>query len=250
MTLINSICSSFWSGKIPKEFYITQEDSYNNTTTYQTVIVKKGSKLKLNFEIEDSGVFLKWDFKTHNHDIKFGVRALNMKTGEKFNEVDLKRIEASETEEHGFITCQANHKCNLFLSQRETVLTSYWFLSDTVTFDNSYSYFKSKKLTYSVVTTTPLTEIEKSASKIEEKIFDHNENDISEVQRSEWTATTLNMTVQLAVILNVLKSLYPQNQEKIYFETVFETKGFRFIFVMLINKALQFSMMFEPLYHL
>lgn len=46
-------------------------------------------------------------------------------------------------------------------------------------FDNSYSYFKSKKLTYSVVVTTPLEEIEKSANKIEEKIIDQNENDIS-----------------------------------------------------------------------
>lgn len=56
-------------------------------------------------------------------------------------------------------------------------------ISDTVVFDNSYSYFKSKKITYSVVTTTPLTEIEKSASKIEEKIFDQNDNDTSQVQK-------------------------------------------------------------------
>jgi hypothetical protein len=57
--------------------------------------------------------------------------------------------------------------------------------SDTVVFDNSYSYFKSKKVTYSVVTTTPLNEIEDSASKIEEKIFDQNENDISAVAKEE-----------------------------------------------------------------
>jgi len=49
---------------------------------------------------------------------------------------------------------------------------------DTVVFDNSYSYFKSKKLTYSVVLTTPLEEIEQSASKIEEKIVDQNDNDV------------------------------------------------------------------------
>ena len=40
------------------------------------------------------------------------MRALNTKTGEKFNEVDLKRVVASlESEETGFITCQAGHKC-------------------------------------------------------------------------------------------------------------------------------------------
>lgn len=54
-------------------------------------------------------------------------------------------------------------------------------------FDNSYSYFKSKKITYSVVVTTPLTEIEKGASKIEEKIFDQNDNDISQNEKDkEW----------------------------------------------------------------
>lgn len=113
-----------WGGKIPKSFYITEEDSYNSTSSYQTVYVKKGSKLKLNFDVEDSGVFLKWDFKTHNHDIKFGVRALNNKTGEKFNEVDLKRIEASESEETGFITCLANHKCEL--TSFQSLLVTYY----------------------------------------------------------------------------------------------------------------------------
>lgn len=33
--------------------------------------------------------------------------------------------------------------------------------------------------------TTPLTEIEKSANKIEEKIFDQNENDVSQNQEEE-----------------------------------------------------------------
>lgn len=52
-------------------------------------------------------------------------------------------------------------------------------------FDNSYSYFKSKKLTYSVVMTTPLTELEKSANRIEENIFDQNDNDISQIQMTK-----------------------------------------------------------------
>lgn len=57
----------------------------------------------------------RWDFKVHAHDIKFGVRAINQKTGEKINEVDLKRVEANESEETGFITCQVNHKCEFHL---------------------------------------------------------------------------------------------------------------------------------------
>jgi hypothetical protein len=53
---VEKIC---WGGKVPKSYYITEEDSYNNTTSYQTVVVKTGSKLKLNFEVEDSGVYIK-----------------------------------------------------------------------------------------------------------------------------------------------------------------------------------------------
>lgn len=49
----------FFLGKVPKELYINEEDSYNSTSSYQTVVVKKGSKLKLNFDVEDLGVFLK-----------------------------------------------------------------------------------------------------------------------------------------------------------------------------------------------
>lgn len=132
----------------------------------------------------------RWDFKTHNNDIKFGVRAYNSKTGEKFNEVDLKRVEANEAEETGFITCQPNHKCNWVNHATGCPCWSNYIdnlILDTVLFDNSYSYFKSKKITYSVVMVeTPLVEIENSASKIEEQIFDHNENDISQVEKAHW----------------------------------------------------------------
>lgn len=116
--------------------------------------------------IPENAFVYRWEFKTEIHDIKFGVRSVNQQTGEKVNEVALRRVPAHEDEESGFITCQANHKY-------------------TVVFDNSYSYFKNKKLTYSVVVTRPLDEVEKSASKIEEKIFDQNENDISNEIKTE-----------------------------------------------------------------
>lgn len=63
----------------------------------------------------------------------------------------------------------------------QELISTNILIVDTVVFDNSYSYFKAKKITYSVVMVeTPLVEIEKGASKIEEKIFDQNENDISQ----------------------------------------------------------------------
>jgi hypothetical protein len=58
-----------------------------------------------------NGECSRWDFKVHAQDIKFGIRAVDQKTGDKLSEVDLRRIAASESDETGFITCQANHKC-------------------------------------------------------------------------------------------------------------------------------------------
>jgi S-adenosylmethionine:tRNA-ribosyltransferase-isomerase (queuine synthetase) len=48
-----------WGGKVPKSCYISEEDSFNNQTSYQTVVVKKGSKIKLNFDAEEPGVYIK-----------------------------------------------------------------------------------------------------------------------------------------------------------------------------------------------
>lgn len=120
---------------------------------------------------------------THNQDIKFGVKSVNNKTGEKTSEVELKRIDTASAKEAGFITCQRNHTCEFIDRKLGFNFTKSIFVLDTVVFDNSYSYFKSKKITYSVVVTTPLTEIEHGANKIEEKIFDQNENDISQVDK-------------------------------------------------------------------
>lgn len=55
------------------------------------------------------------------------MRALNTKTGEKFNEVDLKRVATLETEETGFITCQANHKCKEQGNFRAKLCSYYYF---------------------------------------------------------------------------------------------------------------------------
>lgn len=101
-----------WGGKIPKEFYTSEESSFNGTTTYQDLNISMGSKVRLSFVVDESEVFLKWDFKVHSHDIRFYVKGENLKTGEKFLVVEKKKIIANgEEKEMGFITCESNHKC-------------------------------------------------------------------------------------------------------------------------------------------
>ncbi|XP_029732332.1 SEC14-like protein 2 [Aedes albopictus] len=136
-----------WGGKVPKSMYTSKEDSFNNNLTFTETEIKKGGKLKLVFDCEDTGCFLKWEFRTFDHDIKFGIKCTNKKTQENEIEVPLKRVASHQVDESGFITCQPG--CTY-----------------SVLFDNSYSYFKTKKIRYSVLMTTPLSEIEQTASAI------------------------------------------------------------------------------------
>lgn len=54
---LEKIC---WGGKVPKELYRTgEETTYNNASTYKTTVVKKGSKLKLYFDVKESDMILK-----------------------------------------------------------------------------------------------------------------------------------------------------------------------------------------------
>lgn len=110
----NAKCNEYinWGGKIPKEFYTKEEATFNGTTTYQDLNISMGSKVRLSFIVDDADVFLKWDFKVHSHDIRFYVKGENLKTGEKFIEIEKKKVSANLDEsESGFITCEANHKC-------------------------------------------------------------------------------------------------------------------------------------------
>ncbi|XP_055612040.1 SEC14-like protein 2 [Uranotaenia lowii] len=136
-----------YGGLVPKSMYISKEDSFNNNLTFIDTEIRKGNKLKLTFDCEDAGRFLKWEFRTYDHDIKFGIKCINKKTQESTIEVPLKRVASHQVDESGFITCQPG-------------------CSYSVLFDNSYSYFKNKRIRYSVLLTTPLSEVEQTANSI------------------------------------------------------------------------------------
>ncbi|XP_005186220.1 SEC14-like protein 2 [Musca domestica] len=121
-----------WGGKIPKELYVEQKD--DDDKSFIEAIVNKGNKLKLEFDVgskkpTEEDKLLSWDFRTVDHDIKFGIYSIDNATGEKRSEVPLTKVYSNEMNEVGFITTRPN--------------TKY-----TVVFDNSGSYLRSKKLRY------------------------------------------------------------------------------------------------------
>lgn len=139
-----------WGGKVPEEMY-TKRDDKNNNANYIDTVIEKGKKLKIELNCDIAGSVLSWDFSTIDHDIRFGIKSVDNKTGESHSEVPLTRVISNEMDEAGYITCRGG--------------TKY-----VVVFDNSYSYLRSKKLKYCVEITPPLEELEKGADDINDQI--------------------------------------------------------------------------------
>lgn len=125
---LSKIC---WGGNVPKELYTDKNDSLTKNEDFVDTTIKKGGKLKLAFNCSDIDYLLKWEFKTIDHDIRFGIKMVNDQTGEENIEIPLHRVASHELDEEGLINCQKD--CTYH-----------------VLFDNSYSYFKAKQISYSV----------------------------------------------------------------------------------------------------
>ncbi|XP_019881886.1 SEC14-like protein 2 [Aethina tumida] len=147
-------------GKVPKSYYTKnlQVPDTNNQREYVTATIKKGDKLVLDFIVADEGCFLRWDFKTEGHDIRFGV-TLKDADGNTSPAIHHRRVASHQIAESGVLACQAP--------------ATY-----TVTFDNSYSLLRSKKITYCVYVTPPLSKMDilpSEDAKIEDLIKDKDE---------------------------------------------------------------------------
>ncbi|CAH0556097.1 unnamed protein product [Brassicogethes aeneus] len=148
-------------GKVPKSYYTKnlQAPETTHQREYVTATVKKGEKLVLDFIVAEEGCFLRWDFKSEGHDIRFGV-TLKDADGNVSPAIHHRRVAAHQMAENGVLACQAP--------------ATY-----TVTFDNSYSLLRSKKLTYSVYVTEPISTlniIPPEDAKIEDLIADKEED--------------------------------------------------------------------------
>lgn len=79
---------------------------------------------------------------------------VNDQTGEEIVEIPLQRVASHELDEEGLINCQKDCTCNDRFRNNWVVSLTNNFLyisnSDHVLFDNSYSYFKAKQISYSV----------------------------------------------------------------------------------------------------
>ncbi|XP_076302109.1 SEC14-like protein 2 [Lasioglossum baleicum] len=115
-------------GKVPKEMYVTNTEK--DRENFTTIMIKKGTKLELDMVATEMGSLLSWEFRTENHDIKFGiVRKDN--SGTQKEVIPVRRVAAHQLDEIGILTCE--------------VPSTY-----SVIFDNTYSIMRNKKIHYSV----------------------------------------------------------------------------------------------------
>ncbi|XP_026827652.1 SEC14-like protein 2 isoform X2 [Ooceraea biroi] len=124
--LSSKICQG---GKVPKDMYVNNTDKSNED--YTTVIVRKGGKLEFDIDTSEVGCILSWEFRSEDHDIKFGILKKDTANGTRTEVIPLRRVASHQSDEVGVLTC-------------ETPATY------SIVFDNSYSLLRNKKVHYAV----------------------------------------------------------------------------------------------------
>ncbi|KAI9561415.1 SEC14-like protein [Daphnia sinensis] len=122
----NCITMVNMGGQIPKSYYLSRTlDTINKSC----LTVSNGCKEQLEFQVTQAGDILKWDFHSEGGDIAFAV--YRKEDSQLIAVVPHDRVDCHITPEEGEIHC--DH-------------TGVYI----VEFDNSFSYFRSKNIWYSI----------------------------------------------------------------------------------------------------
>lgn len=129
-----------YGGDVPLTYYCNENYKTDSLTeeSYQVGCVKRGTALKLSFEVESAGSVLSWQYKSLDHDIGFGVFFTEKgKAGSKAVEemIPTERRDCHMIPEEGSILCE---KPGIYILR----------------FDNSYSWTRNKKILYNVEIST------------------------------------------------------------------------------------------------
>ncbi|XP_050715606.1 SEC14-like protein 2 [Eriocheir sinensis] len=126
-------------GEVPKKYYLSLSKSNLSKLTeddnLSSVTLSKGGKKRLKYEVKKPGSHLRWEFRTEDFDIGFGV-SRKVKKGEEEVLVPLQRVNSQLVTEEGYLVC--------------TEPGTY-----VITFDNEFSYVRSKKVLYMATVVEP-----------------------------------------------------------------------------------------------
>lgn len=131
-------------GIVPKEYYIS-ETAYLDHMNSRTV--ENGGKLLIQQEVKTPGSTLCWEFKTVDYDIHFGLLIKRNDDYEKI--IPVTKISSQNMLQDGHYVCKE---------------PGTYFLC----FDNSYSWFREKKIYYSLIVKQPdVYDVEEKSKKPE-----------------------------------------------------------------------------------
>ncbi|XP_070205227.1 retinal-binding protein-like isoform X2 [Littorina saxatilis] len=111
-------------GEVPREYFLQDKD---NEDQLEVATVPRGDKLCLPYEVTKPGSVLRWEFKTEDFDIGFGVQLL--REGVKETVRATERVNSHIVPEDGSVTC---HKTGTYL----------------FTFNNRHSFVRGKRVHY------------------------------------------------------------------------------------------------------
>lgn len=133
----NPYCSSRISlgGKIPESIYSAQ--LFLDQQKFDTTIVPKMEKFKVDLQVVQPNSSITWTFKTEKNDIGFGIKFKSNSPNSASKYVkEVERVTAERIPEDGALLCEE--------------LGTY-----TLVFDNSFSWISNKTLFYSVELLSP-----------------------------------------------------------------------------------------------
>ncbi|XP_059479315.1 SEC14-like protein 2 isoform X2 [Neocloeon triangulifer] len=127
-------------GKVPKSMYQKAEDLKDDIGgEWLSATVKKGDRLQLHYDVAEKGSFLRWEFRTEQHDIQFAV----YKCGD-----DGSRQAVVEPRK---VSCQDKGAPEVGVHNCTEAPAKYM-----IEFDNSHSMLRTKKLHYQILVAPPL----------------------------------------------------------------------------------------------
>ncbi|XP_060563038.1 retinal-binding protein-like isoform X4 [Ruditapes philippinarum] len=118
VTMINQ------GGEVPEKYFLDIKELYEHM---KTATITRGDKLELEYQIDKPDSILRWEFKTEDYDIGFGVNF--RKNGVTSVILPMKRVNSQHVAEDGSITCKE---------------TGTYIL----VFSNSFSWVKEKVIKY------------------------------------------------------------------------------------------------------
>ncbi|XP_046633896.1 SEC14-like protein 2 [Daphnia pulicaria] len=120
-------------GEVPKSYYINNKKPENGASGahLKSELVPAGNRKRIEIIVEEAKSLMRWEFMTEDGDVGFQINCVKKEDGKEVIVLPRARVDSHQMMEAGEIVC---------------VYSGTYVIE----FDNSYSYFRSKKLWYSI----------------------------------------------------------------------------------------------------